>query len=121
MKTTPEISDAVLEEAKRLAAEEGTTLIVTHPRVYDPPSPTDAALAQVAAWLDSPTLVPLGESHGYRPHLDGEVRRAQVTGPRVHDARVAASCRFHRVRELWSADRDFGRFAGLVVRNPLVG
>jgi len=27
----------------------------------------------------------------------------------------------HGVRELWSADRDFGRFPDLVVRNPLVG
>src|SRR4029450_896665 len=24
-------------------------------------------------------------------------------------------------RELWTADRDFGRFQGLTVRNPLVG
>jgi len=24
------------------------------------------------------------------------------------------------VRELWTADRDFGRFRGLPVRNPLV-
>jgi predicted nucleic acid-binding protein len=40
--------------------------------------------------------------------------------PQVHDARVAAPCRQHGVRELWSADRDFGRFAGLAVTNPLV-
>jgi hypothetical protein len=26
----------------------------------------------------------------------------------------------HAVRELWSADRDFSRFAGLSVVNPLV-
>jgi len=37
----------------------------------------------------------------------------------VHDARVAALCRHHGVRELWTADRDFGRFPGLKVRNPL--
>jgi len=43
-----------------------------------------------------------------------------VTGPQVHDARVAALCQLHGVRELWTADRDFSRFAGLVVRNPLV-
>jgi predicted nucleic acid-binding protein len=39
----------------------------------------------------------------------------------VHDARVAALCRQHGVRELWSADRDFGRFPDLPVVNPLVG
>jgi predicted nucleic acid-binding protein len=38
----------------------------------------------------------------------------------VHDARVAALCRDHGVSELWSADRDFSRFAGLSVVNPLL-
>jgi hypothetical protein len=44
----------------------------------------------------------------------------RVVGPLVHDARVAALWRQHGVRELWSADRDFGRFAGLHVVNPLL-
>ena len=34
--------------------------------------------------------------------------------------RVAALCRDHGVGELWSADRDFGRFADLTVVNSLV-
>ena len=36
-----------------------------------------------------------------------------------HDARIAALCRYHGVRVLWSADRDFSRFPGLAVINPL--
>ena len=32
-----------------------------------------------------------------------------------------AEGRLHGVAELWSADRDFGRFPELAVRNPLVG
>ena len=39
----------------------------------------------------------------------------------VYDARVAALCLHHGVRELWSADRDFSRFPGLRVSNPLAG
>ena len=39
----------------------------------------------------------------------------------VHDARIAALCIGHGVEELLTADRDFGRFPSLVVRNPLVG
>jgi hypothetical protein len=46
---------------------------------------------------------------------------SRVAGPQVHDARIAALCIEHGVRELWSADRDFGRFRGLAVLNPLVG
>jgi predicted nucleic acid-binding protein len=38
----------------------------------------------------------------------------------VHDARVAAICRDHGVRELWTSDRDFSRFPQLTVVNPLV-
>jgi uncharacterized protein len=45
----------------------------------------------------------------------------RVAGAQVHDARIAALCRQHGVRELWSADRDFNRFAGVSVVNPLVG
>jgi predicted nucleic acid-binding protein len=37
----------------------------------------------------------------------------------VHDARIAALCRHHGVRELWSADRDFSRFPAVKPRNPL--
>jgi len=44
----------------------------------------------------------------------------RVIGPRVHDGRVAALCRQHGIRELWSADRDFSRFAGINTVNPLV-
>jgi uncharacterized protein len=38
----------------------------------------------------------------------------------IHDARIAALCVLHGVSELWSADRDFGRFSQLRVRNPLI-
>jgi uncharacterized protein len=37
----------------------------------------------------------------------------------VHDARIAALCAGHGVRELWTVDRDFSRFPGLTTRNPL--
>jgi hypothetical protein len=44
----------------------------------------------------------------------------KVTGPAVHDARIAALCLANGVRELWSADRDFSRFPDLRTANPLV-
>ena len=93
--------------------------IVTHPRIYDPPTPAANALDQVEAWLESPTLVLLSESEQHWAHLRDLVIGGHAVGGRVHDARVAALCRQHGIRELWSADRDFGRFAGLTVLNPL--
>jgi toxin-antitoxin system PIN domain toxin len=94
--------------------------IVTHPRIYDPPTPVSGALEQIDAWLETPGLVLLSESGGYWPELRGLLEAGQVAGGRVHDARVAALCQLHGVRELWTADRDFSRFSGLALRNPLI-
>jgi len=94
--------------------------IVTHPKIYNPPSPLQTALAQVDAWLEAPGLVPLAETGSYWPELRGLLTAGRVAGAQVHDARVAALCRLHGVTELWSADRDFGRFPALKTRNPLV-
>jgi len=96
------------------------TNIVTHPRIYDPPSTVEQAVAQVDAWLESPSLVMLGESAGYWPVLRKQLLNARVAGPRVHDARIAAICLEHIVAELWTADRDFSRFPLLRTSNPLV-
>ena len=74
---------------------------------------------QMAAWLESPSLTLLGEEEGYAELLFQLMLRGRVTGPRVHDARIAALCLYHQVRELWTADRDFNRFPQLTVRNPL--
>jgi hypothetical protein len=94
--------------------------IVTHPRIYAPPTPLAQALDQVEAWLESPTLRLLAESETHWTQLRELLVHAQIAGPQIHDARVAALCRQHGVRELWSADRDFGRFPDLAVTNPLI-
>jgi toxin-antitoxin system PIN domain toxin len=94
--------------------------IVTHPRLFRTPTPLAAALDQVDAWVESPSLVMLAEDEGYWAMLRTLLAQARVEGPRVHDARVAALCLHHSVRELWTADRDFALFPALRVRNPLI-
>jgi uncharacterized protein len=95
--------------------------IVTHPRIYSPPTPLENAIDQIEAWLESPTLVVLSESADYWLLLRATLMSGRVSGPQVHDARIVTICQQHGVSELWSADRDFGRFSGLTIRNPLVG
>jgi toxin-antitoxin system PIN domain toxin len=95
--------------------------IATHPRIWDPPTPTEAALDQVEAWLESPSLVLLAEGPEHWSALRAQIEAGRITGPRVHDARVAALCLAHGVRELWTADRDFSRFPSLATSNPLAG
>jgi predicted nucleic acid-binding protein len=38
----------------------------------------------------------------------------------VHDAKIVAICQQHGVEKLWSADRDFSRFQGMEIVNPLL-
>ena len=94
--------------------------IVTHPRIYLPPTPLEKALDQVAAWLESPTLSLLAEGPGAWDLFRKVVSQGRITGPAIHDARIATLCLLHGARALWTADRDFGRFAGLSTRNPLI-
>ena len=94
--------------------------IATHPRIFNPPTPLERALVQVDAWLDSPSLVMLGESEGYWPLLRKMIKRGRIKGPMVHDARIAALCRYHGIRVLWTADRDFKRFPEIEAQNPLI-
>ena len=95
--------------------------IATHPGIFDPPSTVTQAIDQVNAWLESPVAVLIGESQEHWDILTDLLQEGRVTGPLVHDARVAAVCIAHGVTELWTADRDFSRFPGLVTRNPLQG
>jgi len=95
--------------------------VVTHPRIYAPPTPLARARDQVDAWLESPSLTVLAESADHWPTLRALLVQGRIAGPQVHDARIAALCKQHGVRELWSADRDFSRFPALSVVNPLVG
>jgi uncharacterized protein len=95
--------------------------VVTNPRAFAVPTSLERALNQVDIWLESPSLALLTESPTHWATLRAILVESAITGPRVHDARIAALCRQHGVRELWSADRDFSRFAGVRVVNPLVG
>jgi toxin-antitoxin system PIN domain toxin len=94
--------------------------ISTHPKIYRPPTELPRALEQVAALLGSPSVILLNETAGYWPVLQRLLLSGQITGAKVHDARIAALCLSHGVSELWSADRDFSRFPDLKTRNPLV-
>jgi toxin-antitoxin system PIN domain toxin len=95
--------------------------IVTHPRIFKTPTPAKLAFGQVEAWLESPSLVLLSENDDYLIALRETTLAARVVGARVHDARVAALCVSHGIRELWTADRDFSLFRAIKTRNPLVG
>jgi uncharacterized protein len=94
--------------------------VVTNPKVFSPPSSYVQALAQVDAWLESPTVRVLHSGAHHWGTLADLARKAKLQGGQFHDARIAAICLENGVSVLWSADRDFGRFPGLKTVNRLV-
>ncbi len=95
--------------------------IVTHPRIFKPPTPPSIAISQIDTLLASPTVRLLGETEHHWAQLRDIIQSSGLRDGAVHDARIAAICLQHDVRELWSADRDLSQFAGLKTVNPLVG
>jgi toxin-antitoxin system PIN domain toxin len=93
--------------------------IVTSAKVFKTPTPVAEAVTQVEAWLRSPTLRLLSEEEGYFDVLAKIISDGRISGPKIHDARIAALALLHGVSELLTADRDFSRFPAVTTRNPL--
>jgi toxin-antitoxin system PIN domain toxin len=91
--------------------------VVTHPRVFDPPTDLDVAVDDLDSLLASPSLLLLGEGPAHLGHLRRVVMAGRAAGNLAHDAHIAALVLEHGVRELWTVDRDFARF-GVSVRDP---
>jgi predicted nucleic acid-binding protein len=94
--------------------------VVTNPRICKPASPLSSVLGFMDSLMTAPHLHLLSESPGYFEKLRDLALAAKLSGPRIHDARIAALCLHHGVRELWTADRDFSMYPQLKTRNPLV-
>ncbi len=93
--------------------------VVTNRRIWSGAASTpDEAWSQLRAWKDSPSCRLIGETEDFFELLERLARRPKVSGPVVHDARVAAICLAHGVDALLTRDRDFSLFPELVVRNP---
>jgi uncharacterized protein len=92
--------------------------VVTHPRVFDPPTDLETALDDLDSLLQSPSLTLLREGPRHSVFMQRLLRSSQAAGNLAHDAYIAALIVEHGVGELWTADRDFGRFPGIRVRKP---
>lgn len=92
--------------------------VVTHARVFDPPSALEDVLEDLDSLLSSPSLVLLGEGPRHTVHFRRSIADGRARGNLAHDAHIAALAMEHGVDELWTADRDFARFPGLRVRDP---
>jgi len=94
--------------------------ISTHPRIFSPPSTLEEAISQINAWRGSPVLAVLSEDDTFHEIWEKTLINAKICGGAAHDAKIASLCLAYGVSVLYSADRDFSRFKGLKVTNPLV-
>jgi hypothetical protein len=93
--------------------------IVTNARIFKNPTTPDVAVKQCRNLIAAPAAEILTESHASFEILAPLIAKSRVSGSAVHDARIAAVCLEHGVRLIYTLDRDFSRFAGLKVQNPL--
>jgi len=96
----------------------GFLRVVTHPRVFDPPTPLDAALAFADALRSRPNAVVV--TPGPR-HWEIFTRLSQESGARgnhLPDAWLAALA-IEQGCVFITADRGFARFAGLRWSRPV--
>ena len=96
----------------------GVLRVLTHPRVFHPPTPSEAATAFVDALLAQPASVPLRPASGHWRIFRGMAATLRLTGNRVPDAYHAALAIEHGC-EWVTLDRGFAAYSGLRLINLL--
>lgn len=92
--------------------------IGTSPRAVEHPLSMPEAVRIVSDWLERPTVTILNPGERHWEILRDLVTRGQAHGSLIMDAHLAALAIEHGAT-LATTDRDFSRFPGLRIFNPL--
>jgi toxin-antitoxin system PIN domain toxin len=113
--------DAALNSEETIALPWQTLLafvrIATNPRAVRQPLSGPDACAIVNSWLDRLNVAVVGAGDRFWEIFQVQVLDAQVSGPLVTDAALAALAIEHGAT-LCSTDSDFRRFRGLKLLDP---
>jgi toxin-antitoxin system PIN domain toxin len=96
----------------------GVLRIVTHPRVFHPPTPLEPAIAFVEAFRRHPHAVRVTPRDRHWEIFLGLCRETDARGNLVPDAWLAALA-IESGCELITSDRDYARFPALRWRHPV--
>ncbi|MHC4959080.1 MAG: TA system VapC family ribonuclease toxin [Planctomycetota bacterium] len=96
----------------------GFLRVVTHPRVFDPPSPLSKALAFASEIRGAPNAVHVAPGPRHWDIFAKLCRGARARGNLVPDAHFAALA-IESGCEWVTTDKDYARFDGLRWRHPL--
>jgi toxin-antitoxin system PIN domain toxin len=91
--------------------------IATNSRATRKPLQSAEACNLVSSWLNQANVSVIGAGERFWQLLQDQIREAQITGPLVNDAALAALALEHGAT-LCSVDRDFRRFRGLKLIDP---
>jgi toxin-antitoxin system PIN domain toxin len=89
--------------------------VVTHPRVFSPPTDLDTALAFIEQVLGSPSARILVPGPTFAVSFAEACRSGSAQGNLAFDAQIVAVCREHGVAEILTEDRDFSRFGSPLI------
>jgi hypothetical protein len=92
--------------------------VVTHHRVFDPPSTVQEALEALEDFLAPPAVRIVSETPVHPALVRRVISEAGVTGNLVHDAHLVALALEHGIHEILTLDADFRRFPHVSSRNP---
>jgi uncharacterized protein len=92
--------------------------LITNRRILSDPFTMKEAVAVVDESLAQPVAIVLNPGHHYWPAFRDVLLTSPVTGDTVNDAHIAALALEHDAT-ICTADRDFDRFRGVRVINPL--
>jgi uncharacterized protein len=96
----------------------GVLRVVTHPKVFDPPSPIDVALEFVESLRSRPNCVEIQPGPRHWEIFVDLCRAGRATGNDVPDAYLAALA-IESGSEWVTTDGGFSRYEGLRWRHPL--
>ncbi|MGQ0834808.1 MAG: TA system VapC family ribonuclease toxin [Gammaproteobacteria bacterium] len=91
--------------------------IATNARAFRVPLDAQNACDIVTSWLARPQVLSIGPGERFWGLFQDQVREAQISGPLVTDAALAALAREHGAA-LCTTDRDFTRFSALKLIDP---
>ena len=92
--------------------------MVTHHRVFDPPTSLALALEALGDFLSPPTVRVLSETESHASVLQQVLRESPVEGNLLHDAHLVALAVEHGVHEIITFDKDFKQFGMIASREP---
>lgn len=90
--------------------------VVTHGRVFNPPSSVSQAAAFVENLVAAPNCELVRPGTQFLDLLMKTARQSDARGNLMFDAQIAALCQEYGIDTVLTNDRDFGRFDALRVQ-----